>query len=60
MQMNISREVYETVVNSLRSTRLDLMSQARSEFEIRKFNILLHQIGEVEEALRVFEEFDTN
>ena len=59
MVINLSEEVIETVYNSLRATKQDLIRQLNEEKNLRSFDkkvILKYQIEEVSDALQVFEE----
>lgn len=56
MVINLSEEVIETVYNSLRATKQDLKRQLNGENKFDKKVIIKYQIGEVEDALAVFEE----
>ena len=60
MQMNLSEEVMNTVMNSLRCSKQTLKKQLKTAEETQNLNkveIIKHQLDEVEYALEVFEGF---
>lgn len=60
MQMNLSEEVMDTVMNSLRCSKQTLKKQLKTAEEKQNLNnveIIKHQLSEVEYALEVFEDF---
>ena len=58
MEVQITQEVVSTVINSLVATRRSLKQQLRLVLDKRKEDILNHQLAEVEEALRIFEQLE--
>lgn len=58
MEINLSKEVIETVYNSLRDSRHSLKWQVETTTKItpNRKEIAKHQLAEVEDALTVFEE----
>ena len=58
MEVQITQEVVNTVINSLIATRHSLKQQLRLALDKRREDILKHQLAEVEEALKVFEQFE--
>jgi hypothetical protein len=59
MEIQISQEVIDTVLNSLRASRQSLRNQLRNAATDNKKEIIEHQLADVEEALRVFEYFES-
>lgn len=60
MQMNLSEEVMETVMNSLQCSKQTLKKQlktAEGKQDLKKVEIIKHQLDEVLYALEVFEGF---
>ena len=60
MEMNLSEEVMETVMNSLQCSKQTLRKQlktAESKQDQKKVEIIKHQLDEVLYALEVFEGF---
>ena len=60
MQMNLSEEVMDTVMNSLRCSKQTLKRQlkiAEGKQYLNKVEIIKHQLDEVLYALEVFEGF---
>jgi hypothetical protein len=58
MEIQINREVIDTVCNSLRASRQSLRNQLRNATDPNKKEIIEHQLADVEKALRVFEHFE--
>jgi LPS O-antigen subunit length determinant protein (WzzB/FepE family) len=58
MEIQINQEVIDTVCNSLRASKQSLRNQLRNA-EGNKKEIIEHQLANVEEALRVFEYFES-
>ena len=56
MEIKVSENVIETVCNSLRASKRNLRTQLSRATEETKKEILEHQLVEVEEALRIFEQ----
>jgi hypothetical protein len=56
MEINVTEQVIETVCNSLRASRHSLQMQLCKEASEIKIAILRHQLAEVEEALKIFEQ----
>lgn len=60
MQMNLSEEVMEIVMNSLQCSKQTLKKQlktAEAKQDLNKVEIIKHQLDEVLYALEVFEGF---
>jgi hypothetical protein len=55
MEIKVSENVIETVVNSLRASHKHLHQRLRNHTNPNEKEILEHQIKEVKEALAVFE-----
>ena len=59
-EMNLSDEVMDTVMNSLRCSKQTLKKQLKTAEEkknLNKVEIIKHQLDEVQYALNVFEGF---
>ena len=54
MEIKVTEQVIETVCNSLRAVKHSLRTQLSKETSETKKEILEHQLTEVEEALKVF------
>ncbi|MBQ9700362.1 MAG: hypothetical protein IJV71_07045 [Lachnospiraceae bacterium] len=60
MEIKVTQEVVDTVCNSLRASKQSLRNQLRNETLLKnKKEIIEHQLADVEEALRVFEYFES-
>lgn len=58
MEIQINQEVIDTVCNSLRASKQSLRNQLRSA-EGNKKEIIEHQLSNVEEAMRVFQNLES-
>jgi hypothetical protein len=59
MEIQINQEVIDTVCNSLRASKQSLQNQLRNATNDNKKNIIEHQLADVEEALRVFQNLES-
>ena len=59
MEIEISEKIIDTVCNSLRASKQSLRNQLRNATDPNKKEIIEHQLADVEEALRLFEYFES-
>ena len=59
MEIEITQEVIDTVCNSLRASKHSLQQQLRLAVDKNKEDIIKHQLGDVEEALTVFQNLES-
>lgn len=60
MEIQINQEVIDTVCNSLRASKQSLRNQLRNAAEgSNKKEIIEHQLADVEEALKVFQNLES-
>lgn len=55
MEIEVSQEIIDTVCNALIATKQSLIRQAVQAKDKNKHAIIIHQLAEVKEALRVFQ-----
>jgi hypothetical protein len=57
MNINLSEETIQTVINALKDAERSLLKQIKNEeYSTNKFAVLKHQLNEVMGALETFEE----
>jgi hypothetical protein len=60
MEVKVTQEVIDTVCNSLRASKQSLRNQLRNVAEgSNKKEIIEHQLADVEEALKVFQNLES-
>ena len=60
MEIQVTQEVIDTVCNSLRASKLDLLSQLhKAEEGSNKKEIITYQLKDVEKALKVFQNLES-
>lgn len=59
MDIKVKQEVIDTVCNSLRASKQSLRNQLRNVTNSTKEEIIKYQLAEVEEALQVFQHFES-
>lgn len=59
MEIQIDQKVIDTACNSLRASKQSLRNQLRNATDPNKKAIIEHQLADVEEALKVFEYFES-
>lgn len=60
MELNLSQETMDVVMNSLYASKQSLKSQMREQTEKGNHNkayIIKHQLDDVENVIRIFEEY---
>ena len=60
MEIEITQEVIDTVCNSLRASKQNLVRQlAKANEERKSTEIIAHQLGDVERALEIFQHLES-